>query len=148
MRRAVITPCFLVVFLFVVTSSIEAVRLGDSCQSTFFSDETLQQETEELSIYARLYLKVQCELLLQGEYIINTQWMDEQGMLRTEREHKFKLGFPRPYSATFKFKQMPIGSLKSLSSGKDFDDYQYGRWSVLIFLNGEEIERKYFTINE
>lgn len=93
-------------------------------------------------------MKVHCEVLLQGEYYINTQWMDEKGMLRAEKEHKFKLGFPRSYSTVFKFKQMQIGSLNRLASGKDFDEYQYGRWSVLIFLNEEEIDRKYFTINE
>ena len=148
MKGVIITPCLLAFFLLAGNSSVSAGRLGDHCHSTFFSDESLTQVTEQLSIHDRLFLKVHCEVLFQGEYIINTQWMDEQGMLRTEREHKFKLGFPHAYSAIFKFKQMPMGSLNRLASGKDFDEYQYGRWSVLIFLNGEEIDRKYFTINE
>lgn len=148
MKLIIIAPSLLLFFLLVGNAPIGAVTLSRHCQSTLFSDEFLTQETAQLSIYARVFLKVYCEALLQGEYTINTQWMDEQGMLRTVREHSFKLGFPRSYSAVFKFKQTPLGSLSRLSSGKDFDEYQYGRWSVLIFINGEEIDRKFFTITE
>ena len=148
MKGVIITLCLLAFFLLGGNSPIGAVTFSHQCQSAFFSDESLTHKTEQLNVYAKLFLKVHCEVLLRGEYIINTQWMDEQGMLRTERKHTFKLGFPRSYSAVFKFKQMPIGSLNRLASGKDFDEYQYGRWSVLIFINGEEIDRKYFTITE
>ena len=87
-------------------------------------------------------------MLTADSYVINTQWMDEKGKLQAEREHKALVGFPRPYAAVFKFKQMPVGSLKKMSSGDDFEVYQYGTWSVLTFINGEEIDRNYFTITE
>lgn len=148
MKHVIIAPSLLLLFLLVGNTPVGAVTLSRYCASDLFSDESLRQKTEQLSINERLFLKVHCEALIQGEYIINTQWMDERGMLRSEREHTFKLGLPRSYSAIFKFKQMPMGSLNRLASGKDFDEYQYGRWSVLIFINGEEIDRKYFTIAE
>lgn len=148
MKTFIVTHSPLIFFLLLGHASVSAVTLSDHCQSALFSDKSLSQETDQLSIYSRLFLRVHCDVLLRGEYIINTQWMDEQGKLRTERQHKLYLGLPRSYSAVFKFKQMPTGSLNRLASGSDFDEHQYGRWSVLTFINGEEIDRKYFTITE
>ena len=148
MKLLIVSPIVLLFSLLAGSASVSAVAFNNLCQSTLFSDKSLTRETEQLNIYERLFLKIDCELLAGGEYIINTQWMDEQGELRSERAHQFQLGFPRSYSAVFKFKQMPTGSLNRLASGNDFDGFQYGRWSVLVFINGEEIDRKYFTIEE
>ena len=122
--------------------------LSELCETNLFSDQDLTTRVEQLSIFEKAFLEVSCEVLVQGEYVITTQWMDATGKLQAERQHEVLLGFPRPYSAVFKFKQMPKGSLKRMSSGDDFEPYQYGEWSVLSFINGEEIDRSYFTIIE
>ena len=148
MKTLIVTHSPLLFFLLVGYAPVSALAVSDHCQSALFTDKSLSQETDQLSIYSRVFWRVHCDVLLRGEYIINTPWMDERGKLRTERHHKFHLGLPRSYSAVFKFKKMPLGSLNRLASGKDFDEHQYGRWSVLTFINGEEIDKKYFIITE
>lgn len=146
--KSIIITSVLSFFLLICHTSISAVTLSDRCQSALFSDESLTEETEQLSIYSRLFLKVHCGLLPKGSYVITTQWLDEIGRLQAERAHKFKIGFPRYHTAKFKFKQMPKGTIRRMMSGNDFEKHQYGKWSVLTFINNEEIDRKYFTITE
>ncbi|MDB4516353.1 hypothetical protein N9089_01995, partial [Crocinitomicaceae bacterium] len=107
-----------------------------------------KEQTEQISIYERVYLLVHCESLPEGSYTISTQWMDEEGKLHTERPHSFQVASQQDHSAAFKFKQMPMGMMKTMSSGKDFEEHQYGKWSVLTFINSDEINRDYFTITD
>ena len=122
--------------------------LASLCTASIYSDNTLTQRAERFSIYDEVYLRVYCKALPKGTYKISTQWMDERGRLQSERVHTAGIGFPRGHSASFKFKQMPQGSVQRMTSGKDFEEYQFGRWSVLTYINNEEIGRNYFTITE
>jgi hypothetical protein len=125
-----------------------SVEMNELCETTLFADQGLSTRIDQFSVYDTVFLEVSCEVLIRDSYVISTQWMDETGNLQTEHTHDFLLGFPRPYSAVFKFKQMPKGSLKSMSTGDDFEEHQYGKWSVLSFINGEEIDRTFFTITQ
>ena len=125
-----------------------SVEMAELCRTDLFADRELSTRIDQFSVYDTVFLEVHCEVLIRDTYVISTQWMDETGNLQAERNHKFMLGFPRPYSAIFKFRQMPKGTLKAMSSGDDFDEHQYGKWSVLSFINGEEIDRTYFTITQ
>ena len=124
-----------------------AQEVASYCKSTVYSDNSFTQIADSFSIYDEVYLRVRCEVLPKGTHIISTQWIDEHGRLQSERGQTFEIGFPRGHSASFKFKQMPQGSIKRMTSGDDFEDHQYGRWSVLTFINNEEIGRNHFTIN-
>lgn len=148
MNRIILALILVVPAILCNHDAVRAIKLNEFCQTKLFSDRVLTTQVEQLSIYEKVFLEVRCDVLLKGSYVINTQWMDEKGKLHAERGHEFLLGFPRPYSAVFKFKQMPVGSLKKVSSGDDFEAHQYGKWSVLSFINGEEIDRTYFTIIE
>ena len=123
-----------------------AQEVAPYCTSTIYSDNSFTQITDNFSIYDEVYLRVYCKALPKGTYKISTQWMDENGRLQSERGQTFEIGFPRGHSASFKFKQMPQGSINRMTSGDDFEDHQYGRWSVLTFINNEEIGRNHFTI--
>lgn len=140
--------CTLLLFLICLTYSsvCQARSLASHCKSAIYSDTSFSQPADQFNIYDEVYLRINCEALPKGTHKISTQWMDEQGRLQSERVHTVKIGFPRGHSATFKFKQLPQGSIKRMTSGDDFEDHQYGRWSVLIFINNEEIGRTFFTI--
>lgn len=125
-----------------------AEALSSSCKASLYSDNNFTQQSSKLSVYESVYLHVICGVLPKGSYTINTQWMDENGMLQSERAQNFQVRFPRGHSATFKFKQMPKGTWNRMFSSDDFDKNQYGRWSVLVFINDEKIDRNYFTITE
>ena len=134
--------------LFILTDSAPccADSPSSSCKASIYANNTLTQQADKFSVYETLYLKVTCGVLPKGSYIVNTQWIDENGTLQSERAQNFQVGFPRGHSAAFKFKQMPKGTLKRMLSSDDFDEFQYGRWSVLVFINNEKISRNYFTI--
>ena len=133
--------------LFTCTDAL-CVEMNELCDTALFADRALSTRIDQFSVYDTVFLEVHCQVLIRDSYTISTQWMDETGNLQAERTHDFLLGFPRPYSAVFKFKQMPKGSLKKMSTGDDFEEHQYGKWSVLSFINGEEIDRTYFTITQ
>lgn len=122
--------------------------LASNCSANTYSDNSFTQAADKFSIYDEVFLRVQCEALPIGEHIISTQWMDEKGRLQSERIHTVEIGFPRGHSASFRFKQMPQGSIKRMASGEDFENFQYGQWSVLTFVNNEEISRIFFTIRD
>ena len=122
--------------------------LSDFCIASIYSDKALSQLADQFSVYDDVYLRVSCEALPRGSFKISTQWMDEQGRLQAERVHTVEIEFPRGHSASFKFKQMPQGTMKRVTSGQDFEEYQYGRWSVLTFINTDIIGRNFFTITE
>ena len=148
MKKLILVIFLLVSGTLVGHSDSGGVQLSELCETDLFSDQELTARVDQFSIWDTAFLEVRCKVLVRDSYVINTQWMDETGKLQAEREHKASLGFPRPYSAVFKFRQMPVGSLKKMSAGEDFEAYQYGQWSVLTFINGEEIGRTYFTITE
>ena len=125
-----------------------AQEVAPYCTSTIYSDTSFSQPADRFNIHDEVYLRVYCEALPKGTHKISTQWMDERGSLQSERVHTFKIGFPRGHSASFRFKQLPQGSIKRMTSGADFEDHQYGRWSVLTFINNEEIGRNYFSISD
>ena len=125
-----------------------ADAISSRCKSSTYKDNNFTQMVNNFAIYEKVYLYVYCEVLPKGSYAINTQWMDRNGMLQSERAQEFRVEFPRGHSAAFKFKQMPKGTLRQMMSGDDFDDFQYGRWSVLVFINNEKIDRNYFTITK
>ena len=122
--------------------------LGSQCRTGMFTDDTFSEQTDLINIHERVFLLVNCKSLPEGSYTISTQWMDEEGKLHTERPHSFKVASQQDYSAAFKFKQMPKGMLKTMSSGQDFEEHQYGKWSVMTFINTDEINRNYFTITD
>lgn len=124
-----------------------AQEVAPYCKSTIYSDNSFTDVADSFSIYDEVYLRVHCDALPKGTHKITTQWMDASGRLQSERGHTFEIVFPRGHSASFKFKQMPQGSIKRMTSGDDFEDHQYGLWSVLTFINNEEIGRNHFTIN-
>ena len=124
-----------------------AQEIAPYCNSTVYSDTYFTQIADSFSIYDEVYLRVRCKALPKGTHKISTQWIDENGRLQSERGQTFEIAFPRGHSATFKFKQMPQGSIRRMTSGDDFEDHQYGRWSVLTFINNEEIGRNHFTID-
>ena len=125
-----------------------SVEMNELCDTALYADQSLNNRIDQFSVYDTVFLEVHCQVLTRDSYTISTQWMDETGNLQAERTHDFLLGFPRPYSAVFKFKQMPKGSLRRMSTGDDFEEHQYGKWSVLSFINGEEIDRSFFTITQ
>ena len=127
---------------------VYARSLAPSCKSAIYSDTSFSQPADQFNIHDEIYLRVYCEVLPKGTHKISTQWIDERGRLQSERVHTVEIGFPRGHSVSFKFKQLPQGSIKRMTSGDDFEDHQYGRWSVLTFINNEEIGRKFFTITD
>lgn len=128
--------------------SCRADSLISACNAAIYSDHKLSQKSDKFSIHETVYLHIVCGVLPEGSYTINTQWMDESGALQSERAHNFQIDFPRSHSIAFKFKQLPKGSLKRLLASDDFEDFQYGRWSVLAFINNSEIGQSYFTITD
>ena len=146
LKHCFILFLWLVWSVFIGSSPCSAESLASSCNSTIYSDSKLSQKTDTVSIYETVFLHIVCGVLPIGSYTISTQWMDEEGTLQSERTHNFQVEFPRSHSVGFKFKQLPKGSLKRMLASDDFEDFQYGRWSVLAFLNNEEIGQSYFTI--
>ena len=144
---AVLVAVFHCITLCLVTHS-HGKSLSDFCIASIYSDKALSQLADQFSVYDDVFLRVSCEALPRGSFQISTQWIDEQGRLQAERAHTVEIEFPRGHSVSFKFKQMPQGSIKRVISGQDFEDYQYGRWSVLTFINTDKIGRNFFTITE
>ena len=148
MIRAIVTVLVLMSFACTGAALANISDIAAQCKAETFADDTFKDQTDQISIYERVYLMIHCRDLAEGSYTINTQWMDEEGTLHTERASKFEVTSQQDYSAAFKFKQMPKGTFKRMSSGQDFEDHQYGRWSVLTYINGEKINRNYFTITD
>ena len=134
----------LVMSVYPVTSCAEL--LSSRCTIAMYTNTLFQEPVNSFSIYQKAYLRVFCNVLPVGSYNITTQWIDGEGGLQAEHAQEFEINFPRYHASTFKFKQMPKGMVNRLFSGKDFEEHQFGRWSVLTFINNEQIGRKYFTI--
>ena len=132
----------------VLSTTSRAGVSASQCSVTMYDDISLAEPVDTITIFQRAYLRVFCTILPVGEYTISTQWMDSYGKLQAEHSQRFTVRFPRYHASTFKFKQMPKGSLTKLLSGEEFEEHQYGRWSVLTFLNEAKIDQKYFTITE
>ena len=149
MKRTTIIAAALLASITVTISAMATTgSIGNKCQTGMFTDEAFDKQIDRISIYERVYLLVHCESLPKGSYTINTQWMDEDGKLQNERPHSFQVVSEQNYSAAFKFKQMPMSMMNTMASGKDFEEHQYGKWSVLTFINSDEINRNYFTITD
>ena len=147
-KKATITIFLLLSILSTGTSFSYTGEIGSQCKTETFKDDAFSFQSDQFSIYEKVYLLIQCKGLPEGAYSVYTQWMDEEGRPQTKRVHKFNVASQRDYSVAFKFKQIPKGTLRKLSSGQDFEDYQYGKWSVLTFINDDQVERKYFTITD
>lgn len=125
-----------------------AKSLASACNSSIYADSKLSLVSEVFSIHEKVYLRINCSQLPMGAYRINTQWIDQNGMLQSERYTNLNVGFLKDYSVVFEFKQLPKGTLKRLLTNHDFDDFQYGQWSVLVFINTERIGRYSFNIED
>ena len=129
-------------------SVCSASTLSPHCEAAIFSDNTFTKKTDAFSVYERVYLKIYCTGIPQGEHQINTEWIDNEGGLQRSDSHAFLLEKRQDYTCYFHFKLMPKGSLLQMLSGKDFDDEQYGQWAVLTYIDNHQIGRNEFSLND
>ena len=125
-----------------------AGAISPHCESATFSDNTFTKKRDSFSVYEQVFLKIYCTGISKGEHQINTEWIDNEGGLQRSVGHVFQLKKRQDYSCFFQFKLMPKGSLLRMLSGKDFDDEQYGRWTVLIYVDNHQIGRNEFSLND
>ena len=125
-----------------------ANTLSPQCQASTFSDNTFTEKTDEFSVYEQVYLKIYCLGLSQGEHHINTEWIDNEGGLQRSDSHKFILKKRQDYTCFVNFKLMPKGTLLQMSTGKDFNDEQYGQWSVVTYIDNYQIGRNEFSLDD
>jgi hypothetical protein len=125
-----------------------ASALSPQCEARTFSDNTFTNKAESFSVYEQVYLKIYCKGLSQGEHQINTEWIDNEGGLQRADSHVFHTNKQQDYSCFFQFKLMPKGSLLRMLSGNDFDDEQYGKWTVLIYVDNHQIGKNEFFLND
>ena len=129
-------------------SACSSIALSPLCVASTFSDSTFTNKADSFSVYEQVYLKIYCKGLSQGEHQINTEWIDNEGGLQRADSHVFLINKQQDYSCFFQFKLMPKGSLLRMLSGNDFDDEQYGQWTVLIYVDNHQIGRNEFSLND
>lgn len=125
-----------------------ANTLSPQCKASTFSDNTFTEKADVFSVYEQVYLKIYCKGLSQGEHRISTEWVDNEGGLQRSDSHKFLLKKRQDYTCFFNFKLMPKGTLLQISTGKDFDDAQYGQWFVVTYIDNYQIGRNKFSLND
>ena len=142
--------CILLFFSFLLTKNKPCFSetLSSHCQASTYSDGAFTQKADLFSVSQKVYLKVTCKHLPIGTYTINTQWIDSKGGLQTERGHTFTIDSPKSYSAYFGLTHFPKGTLRQIVSGGEYEDEQYGNWSILTFINGENINKSYLSVTD
>ncbi len=131
-----------------ICSLCHANTLSSQCEASTFSDNTFTKKADVFSVYEQVYLKIYCKGLSQGEHQISTEWIDNEGGLQRSGSHQFLLKKRQDYTCFFNFKLMPKGTLLQMSTGKDFDDAQYGQWSVMTYIDNYQIGRNEFSLND
>ena len=125
-----------------------ALAVGSPCVATTYADRSYTKAQDAFSVYGKVYMRIHCQNLGLGDHVISVEWIDTEGGLQRADNHPFSLASPQDYSCFFTFKLMRKGTLLQMLSGKDFDDAQYGRWSVIAYLDNQEISRNQFSFED
>lgn len=142
----VVAVCLHVLLCFSHTTA--ASSDGSSCTAATYGDRSYTKAQDTFSVYGKVYMRLHCQNLGPGDHVISVEWIDAEGGLQRADNHPFSLVLAQDYSCFFTFKLMRKGTLLQMLSGRDFDDAHYGRWSVIAYLDNQEIWRNHFSFED
>lgn len=101
------------------------------------------------SPHDQIIVYIQFISLSRGEYTFHADWYNALGELQDTSEHVFSLEKSSDYAIESMLEMTKAGFLTRLFSASETTGYSvkfYGKWQIKLFLNGEEIADRHFTV--
>lgn len=117
------------------------------CDADLYDNKTMKDPKTDLSIYDKVFLKIVCKNLPEGENTFIVNWVNPHNKLFSSESHSFQVDSPDPRVAFFWLQLFPKSLLKRSWSGTDFQVENYGEWKVYVYSQGKIIVSKQFNMH-
>ena len=118
-----------------------------SVRSGLYKDRNFTEPVTAFTPYEKFFLLVELRQLQAGTYTLTTDWLTPWGELEHQSNYSFSIIRTSPsWKACSWLTLWKNGPVKRFLTGEVFKKKFYGNWTVRLYLNGREIEKKSFTV--
>ena len=114
-----------------------------------YKDEDPSVPTTEFSPADRIFVRIILKNLPRGDYTFHADWYNALGDLQDSSRYRFTILKKTAEIIESQLKITEASPLRRLFSASEATGYHikfYGKWHVKLYLNGEELGSKYFTV--
>lgn len=121
---------------------------GFECEAATYSSAELKEVRTVFSPHEKVFVKILCDALEAGEYVMHANWLHRKGGMVRSDQHAFTMDVKGERVVFFWFKLSKRGPFSSTITNKDFHEENFGEWVVETYLNNSRIAENNFTIDD
>jgi len=149
MTRCLKRIVLVVSVLFVVAGISTAGNSPYTCKGFLYKDRKSREPIEDFSQTDTIYFSLKFDKLPKGNYSVLVEWINP--LKQTQETNKRAVAQTETSDVRLRFwlKFHKAGFFRKLISPVDATGYDvkfYGMWQAVAYLNGEEITRKFFSV--
>ena len=114
-----------------------------------YKNEATKIPSTDFSTDDKIIVQIIFKNLPKGDYIFHADWHNAMGDLQETSRYRFMIQKKTDEIIEAQLKITKASPLRRLFSASEATGYHlkfYGKWQVKLYLNGEEIIRKHFSV--